>query len=154
MPDYQQGKIYAIRSHLTTDVYIGATCKRLSDRMAGHRYAYKKNIVPCKSFNIIERGDAYMELIEAFPCNNKDELNKREGEIIRTTLNAVNARVEGRTKQEYREINKEKMKEYLKEYREKHKEKAKEYQKEYRENNNEDLKIKKKEYYERTKNKD
>jgi hypothetical protein len=152
MPDYQQGKIYAVRSHLTTDIYIGATCNQLSVRMAQHRSAFKSNKLLCKSFKIIEKGDAYIELIEAFPCNNKDELNKKEGELIRASLHCVNCRIEDRTKEEYRETHKEQTKQHNKQYRETHQEEVKQYMKEYRKDN-EELKKKKKDYYEKNKEK-
>jgi hypothetical protein len=51
--------------------------------------------------------DVRIELIEEFPCENKMELNKREGHYIRT-LECVNKLVAGRTKKEWREDNKEK----------------------------------------------
>jgi hypothetical protein len=85
--------------------------------------------------------DWYIELYEEFSCENKEQLNKREGQIIREigTLNKV---IAGRTKVEYREddrdIINEKKKEYNKihkdkgkAYREDHKDKIKEYNKEY-----------------------
>ena len=50
--------------------------------------------------------DAYIELIEECPCNDKNELNRREGQMIRE-MNCVNKRIEGRTGKEYREDNKE-----------------------------------------------
>ena len=51
-------------------------------------------------------------------------------------------------KKEYRENNKDKIKEYQKEYREENKDKKKEYDKEYRENNKDKIKENKKEYRE------
>jgi hypothetical protein len=31
--------------------------------MAGHRYAFRQNKIPCKSFDVLQHGDAYIELI-------------------------------------------------------------------------------------------
>jgi len=79
------------------------------------------------SSEMIKHGDAYIELIEAYPCNNREELCKREGEIMRATENTVNKRIEGRTKKEYRDEHKAEMKQYyqdniekIKQYRKEH----------------------------------
>ena len=68
-PNYNDSKIYAIRSHQTNDVYIGSTVERLSARMSKHRYDYKKfsagegmNYV--SSYEILKYPDAYIELIK------------------------------------------------------------------------------------------
>jgi hypothetical protein len=72
----------------------------------------------------------YIELYENFPCSCKEELCKREGEIIRLIGN-LNIRIEGRKQKEYQIENKEKIKEKKKEYKKKNTEKIKEYNKEY-----------------------
>lgn len=111
MPDYKNAKLYAIRSHQTDKVYIGATCNKLCVRMAQHRSAVRAN-KKVSSSHMLEYSDAYIELIEVFPCKTKEELNKREGELIRSSFNAVNRCIAGRTRQEtnraYYEANKEK----------------------------------------------
>jgi hypothetical protein len=112
--DYQKGKIYTIRCHSDPDlIYVGSTCQRLSDRLGGHKGEYKRfqngkgnNYT---SFKIICYGDSYIELYEAYPCANKQELIKREGEVIRE-LKCVNKIVAGRTQKEYCEDNKETIK--------------------------------------------
>ena len=95
MPDYQNGKIYTIRNKYDTNlIYVGSTCKYyLSDRMGNHRHNAKK--APNNSFYKIIKdwNDWYIELYEKFPCSDKNELTKREGEVIREigTLNTKNA---------------------------------------------------------------
>jgi hypothetical protein len=129
MPNYQNGKIYSIRSPNTEKYYIGSTIQNLSMRMALHRTL--KN--PTSSKEIINSGGAYIELIENFPCNNKEELLKREGELIRQFKdNIVNKGIAGRTK-----------KEYMKEYNEDNKEQINIYQKKYFEDNKDKIKINK-----------
>jgi hypothetical protein len=83
MPNYQNAKIYCIRSFKTDDIYIGSTTQPLCKRMVEHRLKYKgwlkgtkKN---CTSFEIMKYGDAYIELIKKHPCNSREELNKEEG---------------------------------------------------------------------------
>jgi hypothetical protein len=111
MPDYNKGKIYTIRSHLTDKIYIGSTCNSLNVRMAQHIYNFKKGR-NTTSFNLLEYPDAYIELLEVFPCKTKEELNKREGEIIRSSFHAVNKVITGRTRKDtnkaYYDANKEK----------------------------------------------
>jgi hypothetical protein len=95
--NYQEGKIYAIRSHLTEKFYLGSTATTLARRLAGHK---NKNKTTCKI--IIDFGDAYIELLELFPCNSKLELLNREGQLQRLLKNdIVNKKIEGQTRQEY-----------------------------------------------------
>jgi hypothetical protein len=83
MERYQNGKIYNIVCNITGKVYIGSTCKKLlSQRLAGHVSDFKgwkdgkrHNIT---SFQILEGGDYYIELLELVPCNSKDELLIKE----------------------------------------------------------------------------
>jgi len=172
MRDYQQGKVYVIRSPHTDDEYIGSTIQTLCQRMSGHRA--NKN---CRSHLIIDAGDAYIELIEEYPCDNIEQLRRREGEIIRSRPNCINRNVAGRTEKEwtednktilrqkrlvYLEITKEKHRASWKAYREKHKENRKKYEKEnkealkayhkqYREKNKEKMSQKAKERYRKAK---
>lgn len=100
--DYSNGKIYTIRSHQTEKYYIGSTTAPLVKRFSQHNCNYNKN----KHSNIVEifkHGDAYIELLEDFPCKNKNELNKREGELIRENKNnCVNINIPCRTPYEQR----------------------------------------------------
>lgn len=146
--DYKNGKIYALRSPHTDQVYIGSTTQPLSKRFYHHKASYKawkiEKGLYTYSYKILEAGDAYIELIKDYPCNSKRELNREEGVIMRETQNCCNKRVEGRTKKEYRKDNKKEIKEHLKEWREDHKEEIREYNKQYRED--EDHKEKMREY--------
>jgi hypothetical protein len=103
--NYQNGKIYTIRSFQTDGVYYGSTTQPLSKRLSGHKAHYRhwqqKNGKYTTSFEIIKFDDCYIELYELYPCNSKTELEKREGEIIRVKDDAVNKVIAGRTKKEY-----------------------------------------------------
>jgi hypothetical protein len=106
---YQNAKIYCIRSPHTDKIYIGATCSTLSKRFYDHKNHNKTNT---SSNIIIGSGDAYIELLEQCICNNKDELNKIEGEYIRMHKDkCVNIKLIGRSPKEYENDNKEKIKE-------------------------------------------
>jgi len=143
MPDYSKGKIYCLRSHQTDDVYIGSTVESLSRRKAKHKNQYKSFLNEkyhyITAFEIVKYDDCYIELIENYPCENKEQLTKKEGEYIRN-MKCVNKLIAGRTRKEYRKDNKEKIKERCKEYRENNKEKIKEKAKEYHEENKEKIK--------------
>jgi hypothetical protein len=114
--NFQNGKIYSIRSHQTEKIYIGSTTQSLSQRFSNHKE------MRCSSREIMQFADAYIELIEMFPCANRFQLQGCEGEVIRIT-NCVNKRVEGRTLAEYREDNKEKLLEQQIQYSKDNKEK-------------------------------
>ena len=129
-PNYQNTKIYKIWSPNTEQVYIGATTQTLAQRMGGHR-----RTTETQSKLIIGLGDAKIELIEEFPCNNKMESDKKEGEYIRS-LNCVNKQIAGRTMKEYTFDIKEQKNEYMQQNKEYFNKK----QQEYRKNNVEKLK--------------
>ena len=60
----------------------------------------------------------YMELIEEYPCSSKDELRRREGHYIRL-IGTLNMCIAGRTKQEWKNDNKEHISAQNKRYYEK-----------------------------------
>ena len=122
MPDYQNGKIYKIKSNETEQVYIGSTCATLNDRLCKHKSAFKTKRCNSTSKELLKYADASIELIENFPCTTKRELQFREGEIIKETPNCVNTQIEGRTMAEYRLDNADKLKQYSADYREQHRE--------------------------------
>ncbi len=147
MPDYQKAKIYKIVDANEEMVYVGSTIKTLSQRMSNHRAAYKnKRFVSSHTiFDKYGMENCKILLLENYPCNSRDELNKREGEYI-NQLVCVNKLVAGRNKKEWYEDNKEHIREYKKayvdankehiqEYRDANKEHKKEYNKMYREKN-------------------
>ena len=132
MNKYLNSKIYAVRNTLDEDIYVGSTTMKLCQRMIKHRCAANtrpSNQKINKKMNELGINNFYIELIENFPCDNIEQLRKREGEVIRQ-LGTLNMRVERRTHKEWREENKEHLK------------------KKYEENRNEILKKKKEKYEE------
>ena len=153
MPDYQNAMIYKLWCPDNDLVYYGSTVNRLSKRLNQHKCKSHK----CKSHMLFESSnDVRIELVEKFPCNDKNELNAREGYYIKN-FDCVNRCVAGRTRKEfakkYREKNREERKEYRKKYYEQNKEKINEKQREYNEQNKEKINEKKREYYEQNKEK-
>jgi hypothetical protein len=136
--DYKKGQIYTIRSHQTDLFYIGSTCSPLAKRLHNHRKDYKywlknneRNYL--SSYEIIKFDDHYIELLEDFPCENKKQLNKREGQHIRFYDDkCVNKVVIGRTKAEHYQDNKIEIDNKNKIYYESHKEEITQYIKNYK----------------------
>ena len=138
MVNYQLGKIYKITSDQTDKVYIGSTAQKyLATRLAGHVRDYdrykngKCNYVT--SFEILKYDDHKIELIECHSCSYKEELLKREGEIMRQYDNRINRCVAGRSKKQYRKDNIEAHRKYsakaTAKWRSKNTDKVKEYKK-------------------------
>jgi len=154
MPDYSKGVIYTIRCLNDPNIYVGSTIQPLSLRMGGHRTAYNKNKMLGQNKEIVKDiNDWKIELYELYPCLTKQELCRREGEIIRE-IGTLNKNIAGRTKQEYskeyheehKEENKDIKKEYDTIYRKKNKQKKAEKDKEYQEKNIDKIKEYQKEY--------
>ena len=125
--DYTLGKIYKIVDNTNDNIYIGSTCQNtLAQRLSTHVQDYKKFLNDkynyTTSFDIIKNQNYEILLLEIYPCNSKDQLHAREARYIRS-LDCVNKYIPGRTKKEYVEDNKEKIKEDNKNYRENNKEK-------------------------------
>jgi hypothetical protein len=103
--NYANSKIYTIRSHQTQLFYIGSTRDELRKRLHSHKKCYdrwtKGGYHYVSSFDIIKYDDHYIELLENYPCENKNELTRREGQLIRENMvNVVNKNIAGRTNQE------------------------------------------------------
>ena len=130
---YKRGMIYTIRNIKDdTMIYVGSTINNLSKRFNSHKDACKKDL-NVNLYLYIENNDWtdwYIELYENCPCNNRKELDRREGEVIRE-IGTINKNIAGRTREEYRaeynEKNIDKIKEHKKTYREENVEKIKEY---------------------------
>ena len=155
MVNYENGKIYLLKSKNSDKVYVGSTCEKyLSSRFAKHNYDFNKKKISTQE--IYECGDVYIELYECYPCSCKEELLKREKEVINkiscvnkhSPITSIEERKEKRKKnyklkeeyykkvrKEYLDKNKEKIKKVRKEYLDKNKEKIKEVRKEYEEKN-------------------
>ena len=164
MIDYKNTKIYYIQ--VGDDKYYGHTSlKYLSSREAEHKKAFRLG----KSFKVYK---AIRELnltedvikcvwVEDYPCNNVNEAKARERYWIEQ-YGTLNMKIPNRTREEYRNANKDKKIEYDRkynqenkekkhEYRQINKEKIKDHMREYREANKEKIQEQTKEYYEKNK---
>jgi len=136
--DYSKGIIYAIRSYSTDDVYIGSTCSTLTKRLSEHKKDYeiwlKKDYKYVTSYEVLKHDDYYIELVEECPCENKAQLNRREGEVIRS-VTCVNKCVAGRTPAEWNKDNAQKVAALHKEWAKKNKQITDASKKKYNEQN-------------------
>jgi len=90
MPNYANGKIYKLTSKKTDKIYIGSTVNSLTRRILGHIHASNK----CSSNELINNyDDIEIELIEEFPCENREQLETREsywiGKYHQTCINKL-----------------------------------------------------------------
>jgi hypothetical protein len=154
--DYSNGKIYTIRSYQTDKYYIGSTTTSLAKRLSDHKSKYKSGRMDISSVEIVKYEDAYIELLEDYPCCSKNDLNKREGQLIRQYKNeCVNRCIPGRTinnnkkeydypgkdnKKKYYEANKDVIKEKRRLYRIENREQINQRDRErYKQKNNIDI---------------
>jgi len=166
MVNYQLGKIYKIVNDVNDNFYIGNTAeKNLSNRMATHR---RNNDCMSKSLGV-DLKECNIILIENYPCNDKQELRRREREYFdkykkeckEVFLNKNRPiRLEGEEKiiirnqkKEYYEKNKKIINEKKKEIYEKNKKTILKKRKEYVNKNKQIISNKQKEYYEKNKDK-
>ena len=112
--DFSKGKIYCIRNNIDDEIYIGSTTQPLSKRFQKHR----GSIINCKRQRLLYdkmlefgKDNFYIELVEEYPCENIEQLNRREGEMIREMKSTLNKQVAGRTINEWREDNKDYLRE-------------------------------------------
>ena len=158
MVNYQQGKIYKIVCNMTGMVYVGSTCEqRLSQRLTKHVATYKQylkgNHTYCSSYDIIEKGNYEIILLETCPCSNSEELRMRE-RVYKENINCINIYNPCKTKEDarewnmnYRNENRDLINAINKKSRDNNKEKIALYHKQWREQNKETLKEAKRKYY-------
>jgi len=113
--NFKNAKIYCIKSYNTDKIYIGSTCRSLSQRFSEHKSHYKSGKLKSNSKYIFDYDNAYIELIKETPCNNLMELRKYEHYYIRK-MECVNKNIPGRTRKQYKIDNEDKIKQYQKQY--------------------------------------
>ena len=98
-------KIYVIKSANCDQVYIGSTQLPLKKRLSLHKSHYKrwiqKNSSYCTSFQIIQNGDCYIQLLEELECDCSKVFREIEGKYIKQTPNCVNRYIAGRSHKQY-----------------------------------------------------
>ena len=140
MSKYSNGKIYKILNSIDNEVYVGSTIEPLCKRMWKHRFSSKtrSHYMLYQHMSKLGKEHFYIELIENYPCNNKEELEAKEGQWIRQ-IGTLNDKIAGRSKKQWGIDNHERRMEQAKQYRDAHKEERKEYDKKRYEQNKEEI---------------
>ena len=94
-------KIYRICSSYTEKVYYGSTTTDLKNRLQIHQKHYEKYLIGkfpnyISSFELMKYDDAYIQLLEVFYCENKNQLAYREAQWILADPNRCNIRIPGK----------------------------------------------------------
>ena len=170
--DYQNTIIYKIVCNdlSITDCYVGHTTNFIK-RKCAHKYrCTNENDKPynLKIYKTIRDNSGWdnwsMIEVEKYPCNDINEALARERYWLEQLNAKLNVQVPLRTKQEYdkanfekrkdyRELNKDKIREQIKTYRELNKDKIREQSKTYYELNKDKIREQSKTYYELNKDK-
>jgi hypothetical protein len=150
MVNYKNAKIYKLIGGGKT--YIGSTTQTLAQRKALHVCQTRLNRNNCVSRYLVNEPDLDIILIEQYPCDSKEELHSRERYWIENT-ECINKYIPTRTKKEWTELNKDKIRIQQKEWTELNKDKIKAYQKEWAELNKDKIRIQQKEWAELNKDK-
>ena len=155
---YKRGKIYTIRCRYDdTLIYVGSSIDNLAKRFAGHKADSKRKHLPLYNHINDDWDNWYIELYEDFPCDNKQQLVRREGEVIRDIGN-LNKHIAGRSKKDYYEEYRDKFLEQKKQYYQDNRDKFLEQKKQYNQDNRDNILEKRKQHridnIEKYKNKD
>ena len=102
-------KSTSLEIFIDDEIYIGSSCQSLQKRFQQHKdsmNSYKKNRT--LYVKMIELGieHFYIEEIEKCPCNNLEELRKRERHYIIERQPVLNTEIPLRTEKEWRADNK------------------------------------------------
>ena len=151
-PNYQNGKIYTIRCHSNDKlIYVGCTTVALAKRFANHKT--DKSISLYKYINNPENNttwdDWYIELFEELKADNKEQLNKRESEVIRemATINKYGYYIDMKEwRKDYTAANREEINRKMREWCSSNRDMINQKQREYNIANRETINQKKKEY--------
>lgn len=151
---YSTGKVYKLVNSVDNEIYVGSTCKKLTDRLTDHKKKAKvRNSKVYKHLTQIGWNNVSIELLENFACESKDELLKRERYYIDELKSSLNTVLPTRTPKEYKQQHKEKLLESNRKWEQDNREKRKAQSLIVRQNNRQKLADRSKEYYNANKEK-
>jgi hypothetical protein len=130
---YGNASIYTIRNYKDDSlIYVGSTISPIHKRLCSHKANCRNGRSGSLYNHIIDNdwSDWYLELYERFPCNDRAELCKREGEVIRE-IGTINKQIAGRTAKEWYGDNRDKHLENCKNWQANNRTKYSEYMKLY-----------------------
>lgn len=139
---YINGQIYVLKCSASDKIYIGGTYHSLKIAHESHNSDFTRYCLSSGKraklpyFELFQSGDVSIELIEKYPCDDNVMFNRRKAYWIKHFGDKVlYGRISGRTKEEYKEDNKDKIKEDRRANYIKHKDKKAEYAKKYNQEN-------------------
>lgn len=165
MPSYAKGKIYKLQCD-DGHYYIGSTCDELRRRLWTHKAdSNRRNTHIYQHINQLGWDRVRIILVEEYPCENRDDLRKKEDQYIQQHINdalCLNFRREKLTEEERVEQHRQLTSVWEKNNREKRNQRRREaYQtnrtsvlqrnEEYRQAHKEQIKAKQKERYDANK---
>ena len=107
--DYSKGKNFITRNAQNDVTDSGSTRQTPQKRMTQQKKDMRRerchNYKLYKEMSEIGKDSFYIELIEVYPCQKRDELLKREGEKIKEYQRELDRIISGRSKKEYRQDN-------------------------------------------------
>ncbi len=117
---HKKAYIYGIHTNNSKDMYVGSTTKSLEHRLKNHEWRYKRYLKDdtekyISSYEVLKQGDYYIELIDELDNVSKEDIYKTEGYYIKL-FRCVNQTVAGRKPEEYREENRELIREKQEKY--------------------------------------
>ena len=147
---YVNGKIYIVRNRYDDNlIYIGSTIDTLERRFGKHFKDIKNSLY---QYVNNDWDNWYIELYEDYPCKNKYELRRREGQVQKQ-IATINKNIAGRTEKEYLQDNRDKILENMKKYYQDNRDKHLEYRKQYLICNKEKIHEKDRQRYENNRDK-
>jgi len=115
---YSNAKIYRLVNSVDSEEYVGSTCGKLSKRKSDHKTDAKRK--PSRRvyqhLNEVGWDNVDIVLVEEYPCENKNQLERRERHWIETLKPSLNMYVPTRTLQEYNADNASKFSEIKAKY--------------------------------------
>lgn len=127
---YQNGKIYKL-VHDDKVIYVGSTVQQLNDRLSCHKGTskLKPDRKIYKFISNVGWNNVDIQLVENYNCENRNELELRERYYIELLKPDLNTQLPTRTKNEWRNQNKNKVLEMKNKYYNNNKEKVNEWRK-------------------------
>ena len=119
MPDFSKSKIYVIKNSINDYIYVGSTTLKLNERFNLHKCDRTCSLYRYVATNFNDNwDDFYIELLEDFSCNSRDELNQKESEYLNTFNHIINKNkpVGAIKHREYYQKNKPQIQHYQKQY--------------------------------------
>jgi len=81
MNQFKNGKIYKIVDNTCDKIYIGSTIQSLKSRLWHHQSDYRLNHNVSSRY-ILQNNDYSIELLQCFPCDNRQQLHEKEQEYM------------------------------------------------------------------------